>query len=132
VANGRIEPFDGDLDDYKRVLLSGEEPAVSEVPPPKRSKEDARREAAERRLKLKPLKEKIDVEERHIASLSAQLAKLDAALGDPLLFLHDPAKGSIVSKKRAEAKRKLDAAESRWVAANEQYDREMSEMEQIS
>ena len=47
---------------------------------------------------------------------------------DPLLFVHDPAKGSAVSKKRAEAKRRLEAAESRWIAANEQYEREMSDM----
>ncbi|HSC19009.1 MAG TPA: ABC-F family ATP-binding cassette domain-containing protein [Rhizomicrobium sp.] len=132
VANARVEPFDGDLDDYKRFLLSGEAPRAAEEPAPKRSKEDARREAAERRLKLKPLKEKIDIEERHIATLTAELAKLDAALADPLLFLHDPAKGSAVSKKRAEAKRKLDAAESRWLAAHEQYEREISEMEQLS
>jgi ATP-binding cassette subfamily F protein 3 len=132
VANARVEPFDGDLDDYKRFLLSGEAPCAAEAPAPKRSKEDARREAAERRLKLKPLKEKIDIEERNIATLAAELAKLDAALADPLLFLYDPAKGSAVSKKRAEAKRKLDAAESRWVAAHEQYEREMSEMEQLS
>jgi ATP-binding cassette subfamily F protein 3 len=126
VANGRVEPFEGDLEDYKRFLLSGEEPQVREEPSPKRSKEEARREAAERRLKLKPLKEKIGIEERHIASLTAELAKLDAALADPLLFVHDPAKGSAVSKKRAEAKRKLDAAESRWVTANELYEREMA------
>jgi ATP-binding cassette subfamily F protein 3 len=24
VSNGRVEPFDGDLDDYRRFLLSGE------------------------------------------------------------------------------------------------------------
>ncbi|MBV9571299.1 MAG: ABC-F family ATP-binding cassette domain-containing protein [Alphaproteobacteria bacterium] len=125
VANGRVEPFDGDLEDYKRFLLAGGDLREREEPAPKQSKEDARREAAERRQKLKPLKDKIDIEERHIAALTAELAKFDAALADPLLFLHDPAKGSAVSKKRAEAKRKLDAAESRWVAANEQYEREM-------
>ncbi|HEX3943541.1 MAG TPA: ABC-F family ATP-binding cassette domain-containing protein [Rhizomicrobium sp.] len=128
VANGRVEPFDGDLDDYKRFLLSGEEPRTREEAGPKRSKEDVRRDAAERRLKLKPLKEKIDIEERHITTVTAELAKLDAALADPLLFIHDPAKGSAVSKKRAEARRKLDAAESRWIAANEQYERAMSDM----
>jgi ATP-binding cassette subfamily F protein 3 len=133
VADGGVHPFDGDLDDYRRFLLSADSaPARREEAAPKVSKEGARREAAERRLRLKPLKEKIDIEERHIATLTAELAKLDARLADPLLFLHDPAKGSAVSKKRAEAKRKLDAAESRWIAANEQYEREMSEMEQIS
>jgi len=34
VANGRVEPFDGDLDDYRRYLLSGENtPARREQPP---------------------------------------------------------------------------------------------------
>jgi ATP-binding cassette subfamily F protein 3 len=128
VANGGVHPFDGDLDDYRRFLFSGEEPRLQTEPAQKRSKEDARREAAERRQKLRPLKEKIDAEERHIAMLTAELAKFDAVLADPLLFLHDPAKGSAVSKKRAEAKRKLDAAEVRWISANEQYERDMSEM----
>jgi ATP-binding cassette, subfamily F, member 3 len=127
VANGRVQPFDGDLEDYRRFLLSGEEAVTCEEPAPKRSKGEARRESAERRLKLKPLRDKIEIEERHIASLTAELAKLDGALADPLLFVQNPAKGSAVSKKRAEAKRKLDAAESRWIAANEQYEREMGE-----
>jgi ATP-binding cassette subfamily F protein 3 len=26
VANGRVEPFDGDLDDYRRFLLSDKNP----------------------------------------------------------------------------------------------------------
>jgi ATP-binding cassette subfamily F protein 3 len=127
VAHGRVQPFDGDLEDYRRFLLSGEEAQSREEPAPKHSKEEARRDSAERRQKLKPLKDKIQIEERHIASLTAELAKLDAALADPLLFVHDPAKGSAVSKKRAEAKRKLEAAESRWLTANEQYEREMSD-----
>jgi ATP-binding cassette subfamily F protein 3 len=127
VANGRVQPFDGDLEDYRRFLLSGEPAQAREEPAPKRSKEEARRESAERRLKLKPLRDKIEIEERHIASLTAELAKLEAALADPLLFVQNPSKGSAVSKKRAEARRKLDAAESRWIAANEQYEREISE-----
>jgi len=131
VANGRVAPFDGDLDDYRRFLLSGTEPEAQEKDPvPRRSKEDARREAAERRLKLKPLKDRIEVEERHIAMLNAELAKLEASLADPLLFVHDPAKGSAVSKKRAEARRKLEAAEARWVKVFEEYERAMATEEQ--
>jgi ATP-binding cassette subfamily F protein 3 len=126
VANGRVEPFDGDLEDYKRFLLSGAEAQVRVEAAPKRTKEEARRESAERRLRLKPLRDKIEIEERHIASLTAELAKLDGALADPLLFAQNPGKGSAVSKKRAEAKRKLEAAEARWVSANEQYERELA------
>jgi len=129
VANGVVEPFDGDLEDYRRFLLSGESSPSprEEAPAPKISKEDARRESAERRQKLKPLKEKVEIAESQIATLNAEIKKYDAALADPLLFTKDPAKGSAVSKKRAEAVRKLAAVEERWLAMNEEYERAMAD-----
>jgi ATP-binding cassette subfamily F protein 3 len=128
VANGGVEPFDGDLDDYRRFLLSGENsPRPREdAPMPKISKEDARRESAERRQKLKPLREKVEIAESQIATLTAEIKKYDAALADPLLFVKDPAKGSAISKKRADATRKLAAAEERWLAMNEAYESAMA------
>jgi len=123
VADGRVEPFDGDLDDYRRFLLSGESvPTRREEPLPKITKEEARREAAERRKALKPLKEKVELAEHQIAELNKEIAKYDKTLADPLLFSRDRAKAAAVSKKRAEAQRKLDAAEARWLAVNEDYE----------
>jgi len=123
VANGRVTPFDGDLEDYRRLLLSGDETQAQSAPEQaKQSKEDARRDAAEKRRRLKPLKDKADAAEHEIERLTAEIAKYDATLADPLLFVHDPAKGNAVSKKRAEASRKLAAAEARWLKANEDYE----------
>jgi ATP-binding cassette subfamily F protein 3 len=128
VAEGGVHPFDGDLDDYRRFLLTGDnvprahETEKEEASAPKISKEDARREAAERRKQLKPLKDKVDAAEHQISDLTAELAKLDRALADPLLFTKDPAKGKAVSKKRADAARSLAAAETRWLAINEEYE----------
>ncbi|HVY03535.1 MAG TPA: hypothetical protein VG983_07750, partial [Caulobacterales bacterium] len=51
-----------------------------------------------------------------------EIAKYDKTLADPLLFAQDRAKATAVSKKRAEAQRKLEAAEARWLAANEEYE----------
>jgi ATP-binding cassette subfamily F protein 3 len=128
VADGGVHPFDGDLDDYRRFLLSGDStPTRREEPAPKISKEDARREAAEKRRALKPLKEKVEIAESQVATLTAEIKKYDSALSDPLLFTKDPAKGSAVSKKRADALRKLEAAEARWLAANEDYEAAMKE-----
>ena len=128
VANGRVAPFDGDLDDYRRFLLASEPvPTTHTASEPKQSKEEARREAARRRHQLKPLKDRIDAAEHQIAALTAEIKKLDAALADPLLFVHDPKKGSSVSKKRAEAVRKLAAAETTWLQVHEEYERAMSE-----
>jgi len=126
VANGHVEPFDGDLDDYRKFLLSGDNaPARREEPKP--AKKDARRDSAERRRHLKPLKDRIEAAEHLIADLNREIAKLDSALADPLLFVHDPKKGASVSKKRADAARKLADAESRWMKASEEYETALSE-----
>jgi ATP-binding cassette subfamily F protein 3 len=122
VADGTLTPFDGDLDDYRRFLLSGENTPGLRKPEPKPTREDARRDAAALRRQLRPLKEKVEIAEHLIAELTAEIAKYDRALADPLLFARDPAKASSVSKKRAEAARKLAQAEARWIAAQEEYE----------
>ncbi len=127
VANGRVEPFDGDLDDYRRFLLSGDNTATQRTEAPKATKEEARRDAAEKRRALKPLREKVETAEHMIAELNKEIAKYDKTLADPLLFAQDRAKATAVSKKRAEAQRKLEAAEARWLAANAEYEAAMGD-----
>jgi len=128
VSDGQVKPFEGDLDDYRRFLLTGDNAPtrrveeVVAVPAPVVSKEDSRRNAAAKRAELKPLKDKVTAAESQIATLTAELAKLDKTLSDPLLFSKDPAKATSVSKKRADAARKLEAAEKAWVSATEAYE----------
>jgi len=127
VSNGHVTPFEGDLDDYRRFLLSGDNTATRRVPvvdepEVKVSKEESRRSNAEKRANLKPLKDKVTAAESQIATLTTELAKLDKTLSDPLLFSKDPSKATSVSKKRADAARKLEAAEKAWVTASEAYE----------
>ncbi|MBN9557834.1 MAG: ABC-F family ATP-binding cassette domain-containing protein [Alphaproteobacteria bacterium] len=123
VANGTVAPFDGDLEDYRKFLLSNDAPKESgEGDENKLSKAEARRDAAERRRQLKALKEKSDSEERQVETLNAEIRKYDTTLSDPLLFAQNPAKGNAVAKKRAEAARKLKAAEDRWIKFSEDYE----------
>ena len=96
----------------------------SEEPEAKPTKEVARRSNAEKRQTLKPLKDKVNAAEHQISDLNAEIAKLDKALSDPLLFTRDPTKAASVSKKRADAVRKLAVAEKTWLSATESYEAE--------
>ena len=127
VANGTVEPFEGDLDDYRRFLLAGEPMAKAAPVARKPAKDSAKRDATERRRRLKPLKDRADAVEHQIDDLNADIAKLDRALSDPLLFVKDPAKGSSVSKKRAQAARKLEAAESLWMKLRQEYENALAD-----
>ena len=124
VADGRVAPYDGDLEDYKRFVLSAANgPAEAQPRESKaQSKAGQRREAADRRLLLKPLKDAMDRWEREVARLHGEIEKIDAGLASPGLFSKDPAKGEKLSKERAEAARKLEAAEHSWIEAAEIFE----------
>jgi len=126
VANGTVNAFDGDLDDYRQFLLARDDSRTPLAKADKSSKTETRRDAAEKRRALKPLKERVEIEERQVEALTAEIKKYDNALSDPLLFTKDAAKANAVSKKRAEASRKLKAAEDRWMKANEEYETAMA------
>src|SRR5208282_4569365 len=119
VSGGRVEPFDGDLDDYRRYLLAGGGvPTRRESPKPK---PETGGDAAPRR-DLKPLKQRADQAERAVAELSEQIKRLDEAMAEPGLFQRDPAKATELAKQRASAARDLEQAESAWLAANNEYE----------
>ena len=124
VADGRVTRFDGDLEDYKRLVLSARN--ETDGAPPREtksaSKADLRREAADRRLTLKPLKDAMDKAEREVSALHGEIEKIDVALAAPGLFVKEPAKGEALSKKRGEAMRQLKDAEARWIEAAESYE----------
>ncbi|HEX2593919.1 MAG TPA: ABC-F family ATP-binding cassette domain-containing protein, partial [Rhizomicrobium sp.] len=133
VADGQVRQFEGDLDDYRRFLLSGDnaptqrvEAAAGVAEAPKQTKEEARRDAAEKRRRLKPLKDNVDAAEHEIAALNTEIAKYDRVLADPLIFNQDPQKAKNVSKKRADAVKKLADLETRWMKMQEEYESAMA------
>ncbi len=115
VADGRVAPFEGDMDDYRRFVLAGPGDRAAGRGDAKSTAQDRRRQAAERRAQLAPLRKRIQGVERRIAELKAAIARLDAALADPGLFTRDAARGTRLSKERADAVRAVEAAEEEWL-----------------
>jgi ATP-binding cassette subfamily F protein 3 len=117
VGNGTVKPFDGDMDDYRALVLSGsldagrpEKPQASST-----SKTDERRAAAERRVALAPLRKKLEALDARMAKLSEVIGKVDAALADGSAFQKDPAKATELARMRAEAAETLASVEEEWL-----------------
>jgi ATP-binding cassette subfamily F protein 3 len=120
VADGGVTPFDGDLDDYRRAVLSergaggASEPKTQSGP----SRSDIRRAAAEKRAETAPLRKRVKQAEADMARLGRELAALDAALADGDLFARDPAKAAALAKQRADVAKAFAATEEAWLAAS--------------
>jgi len=121
VGNGTVKPFDGDMDDYRQLVLAGElDPQRPGEKPqaPAASKVDERRAAAERRAALAPLRKKLEAIEARMAKLTQVIGKVDAALADGTAFLKDAAKATELSKMRAEAAETLSSLEEEWLSVS--------------
>jgi ATP-binding cassette subfamily F protein 3 len=121
VADHAVTNFDGDLDDYRRMVLSARGLRVSERDTSERNggRDKQERGKAERRP---PLKQKIAEAEAEIARISGIIAKIDTALALPDLFTRDPRQAAQLSKARASAANALERAEEQWLQASSQYD----------
>ncbi len=122
VAEGTVRPFDGDMEDYRRMVLRGEisaDKTDEEGPgsgPAGASKADQRRAAAARRVELQPLRNRLKTSERRIEELTARVSALDSRLADPELFTRDPDKGAELARERARTVEALQRAEEDWLA----------------
>jgi ATP-binding cassette subfamily F protein 3 len=123
VADHAVTAFDGDLDDYRRVVLTSRS-ARAEAPVRGQTKPDqaARRPENGRSDSRGSLKQKISAAEAEIARISDIIAKIDTALALPDLFVRDPKQAAQLSKARANAQDALQRAEEDWLAASAQFE----------
>jgi ATP-binding cassette, subfamily F, member 3 len=119
VADRAVTSFDGDLDDYRRLVLSarGKPDATRESNEPTTARDTGERA---RGAKQKPLKQKILEAEAEIERITAIIAKIDIALALPDIFTRDPKQAAQLSQARANAAGALQRAEEQWLAASAQ------------
>jgi len=124
VADQKVTDYDGDLDDYRRMVLSArgmrtnsrdrgnERDNGRDSPKPERGKNEKRT----------PLKQKVAEAEAEIERINGIIAKIDTALALPDLFSRDPKQAAQLSKARAGAAAALQRAEEVWLEASSQFD----------
>ncbi len=120
VRDGRVAPFEGDMEAYRRLLLSerGGTPA--------RPRPEAHKPAAPRpspRTALGPLRAEVAKCEARVARLEDMRATIDTQLADPRLYSRgDGEEIEKWQKKRAEVEDGLARAEALWMAALERLE----------
>ena len=124
VADHTVTTYDGDLDDYRRMVLSARGMRTNSRDRGGGSERGGGRDKPQRikAEKRVPLKQKISDAEAEIARINGIISKIDTALTLPDLFKHDPKQAAQLSKARAGAASALQRAEEEWLAASSQYD----------
>ncbi|MDX1367286.1 ATP-binding cassette domain-containing protein [Pseudomonas sp.] len=134
VADGRVQPFDGDLEDYARWLndyrvrqapVSNGEGSLD-----KTDKRAQRQAAAALRQQLAPLKREADKLEKELGQLHVSLAAVEARLGDSGIY--DAASKNQLRDALAEQARlksRETDLEERWLEALETLEALQAELE---
>src|SRR3979409_128929 len=123
VADHTVTTYDGDLDDYRRMVLSARGMRTNSRDRTATERTGGRDKPARNRSgKRIPLKQKISDAETEIARINGIIAKIDTALALPDLFKRDPKQAPQLSKARAGAASALQRAEEEWLAASSQFD----------
>jgi ATP-binding cassette subfamily F protein 3 len=118
VANQTVTTYDGDLDEYRRMILSANDgrPASRE-----RVKEPARPERNRNDKRSSP-RQRIAQAEAEIERINGIIAKIDTALALPDIFTRDPKQAAQLTKARAGAESALQRAEEEWLEASSELD----------
>jgi ATP-binding cassette subfamily F protein 3 len=136
VRNGTVRDYGGDIEQYRAECLaerggvampeargrSNGAAAADGATGTRLSPQEARRQAADKRAQLAPLKKRVTAAEKEIARLSGEMARIDRALADTGLYARDAARAQKLSVERGQLARQLAEAEVAWLAASEEYE----------
>ena len=123
VGGGRVAPYDGDLDDYARLVLRGETAPAAPTPASTGNRRDERRARADQRARLVPLRQQVQKLEKRIAEVESHKRKADAALADPTLYDgSQPERLHELTHKAGALTAELGQLESQWLDAQHELE----------
>ena len=134
VHDRKVEPFDGDLEDYQQWLsdVQKQENQTDEAPKENansaQARKDQKRREAELRAQTQPLRKEIARLEKEMEKLNAQLAQAEEKLGDSELYDQSrKAELTACLQQQASAKSGLEECEMAWLEAQDQLEQMLLE-----
>ena len=129
VHGGKVEPFDGDLEDYQQWLTDVQkqenqpEESAKDNANSAQARKDQKRREAELRTQTQPLRKEITRLEKEMEKLNATLAIVEEKLGDSGLY-DQSRKAELTDCLQTQAKTKssLEECEMAWLDAQEQLE----------
>ncbi|MGR9053188.1 MAG: ATP-binding cassette domain-containing protein [Gammaproteobacteria bacterium] len=128
VADGGVQPFDGDLEDYRAWLAERKknddaDAALAATETPVMSRKDQRKQEAERRQRLKPLADALKCAEQKLERLHHEQRELERQLAEPELY-RDTEKNRLkqLLERKARVDGELEQAETDWLEAGERWE----------
>lgn len=132
VADGYAKPFDGDIEDYAK--WSAEHPKADVTPEVVVAKkaqdrekttdrEQRKRDEAEKRQRLAPLKAEVEKLEKQLSNTQDKLKQVEAELTSPDIYaLQNKTKLSDLLESQTKLKREIDHIEQTWLQKQEAYE----------
>jgi ATP-binding cassette subfamily F protein 3 len=121
VADGAVEPFDGDLDDYARWLRTrgGEAVERSDAKAPTADPRERRREAAAERERQRVQRRQLEKIETRVARIDSELAALQERLAEPALYEGPTAVLAEIGREQSVLREEKARLEIEWLACYE-------------
>ena len=121
VGGGTVAPFEGDMEDYRALILKGEATSGDGAAHSASSARTKRQEAAARRAELAPMRKRIGELEALVEKADRAISAIDAEFLKPDVAANG-ARVAELSRKRAEAEHKRSAWEDAWLTLSADYE----------
>ncbi|MBN8739662.1 MAG: ABC transporter ATP-binding protein [Lysobacterales bacterium 69-70] len=123
VGGGRVQPYEGDLEDYARIVLrqNAETTATAAAAPASGggARKPDRRERADQRAREAPLRKEIQKLDKRMNELAERKHALEAALLDPALYETPSTRAAELTRELGLVAGELGRVEDEWLVAQE-------------